>query len=215
MSNWDDIVSSEMVQRRRYEQRRRAEQLTQTRRRIVEATVELHRTIGPAASRISEIARRAGVQRATVYNHFPDDASLFSACSGHWRALHPAPDPAGWLALDDPGGRLRLGLSELYSWYRETEPMTSHVLRDAELLPALARIVESGLGRYLDRAAMVLAEPFRARGRRRQRIEAAATAAVGFHLWRALAALGDEEAAGLAAGLVELAAAGGAAPRLS
>ncbi|MCY7302061.1 MAG: TetR/AcrR family transcriptional regulator, partial [Thermoleophilia bacterium] len=43
------------------------------------------RTVGPAATQISEIARRAGVQRVTVYNHFPDEASLFAACSAHWR----------------------------------------------------------------------------------------------------------------------------------
>ena len=124
-----------MAEKRKYELKQRGEQLEETRRRITEATIELHRTVGPAATQISEIARRAGVQRVTVYNHFPDDASLLAACSAHWRALHPAPDPAAWLATGDPGTRLRLGLGELYAWYRETEPMTANVLRDAELYP--------------------------------------------------------------------------------
>jgi AcrR family transcriptional regulator len=199
-------MSSEMGEKRKYELKKRAERLAETRRRITEATVELHRTVGPAATQVNEVARRAGVQRMTVYNHFPDETSLFAACSAHWRALHPAPDLAAWHAVEDPGARLRLGLRELYAWYRETEPMTANVLRDAQVLPALRAIIDGGLLRYLDQVRMVLTEPIGARGRRRERVDAAARAAVDFHTWRALAPLGDADAAELAAGLVELAA---------
>jgi len=195
-----------MAQKRKYELKKRAEKLADTRRRIVEATVELHRAGGPATTQVSEIARRAGVQRVTVYNHFPDEHSLLAACSAHWRALHPAPDPTAWASTADPGDRLRLALDELYAWYRETEAMTANVLRDAEIVAALRPIVENGLGRYLEQVRTTLAEPFRARGRRRERIDAAIRAALDFHLWRALAPLGDREASRLAAGLVELAA---------
>jgi AcrR family transcriptional regulator len=195
-----------MGETRKYELKKRAERLAETRRRITEATVELHRTVGPAATQINEVARRAGVQRMTVYNHFPDEASLLGACSAHWRALHPAPDPAGWRAVADPGARLRRGLRELYGWYRETDPMTANVLRDAEVLPTLRAILEGGLLRYLDQAHQILTEPLGASGRRRQRVDAAARAAIDLHTWRALAPLGDTEAAELAAGLVELAA---------
>jgi AcrR family transcriptional regulator len=187
--------------KRRYELKKRAEQVEQTRRRITEATIELHLTVGPAATRISEIARSAGVQRLTVYKHFPDDAALLGACSQHWRALHPAPDPAAWGAVADPGERLRMALRELYGWYRETEPMTANVLRDADRLPALRRIIDDGLGRYLEAVRGLLAQPYRARGRRRQRLDAALQAATGFHLWQALALLGDDEAAEIAATL--------------
>ncbi len=195
-----------MAAKRKYELKQRAEQLVETRRRIVETTVELHRTVGPAATRISEIARRAGVQRVTVYNHFPDEESLFGACSDHWRTLHPAPDPAPWTAIPDTGERLRTALGEVYRWYRETEPMTSNVLRDMERLPALREVVDAGLGGYLDAVRGLLAGVFRARGKRRTRVDAALRVAVAFHTWQALASLGDDEAAGLAAGLVELAA---------
>jgi AcrR family transcriptional regulator len=193
----------EMATKRKYELKRRAERLDETRRRITEATVELHRTVGPAATQISEVARRAGVERVTVYNHFPDQASLLAACSAHWRSLHPAPDLDGWRKVADPQRRLQAALRELYEWYRETEPMTANVLRDADVLPALAKILHRGLGRYLDDAAHTLAEPFRVRGRRRERVEAAARAAVDFHVWRALSRLGDAESAELAASLVE------------
>lgn len=195
-----------MSTRRKYELRKRAEQLEDTRRRITEATVELHRTVGPASTQISEIARRAGVQRMTVYNHFPDEESLLAACSAHWRALHPPPDLAAWLEIEDPAERLRLALRELYAWYRETEPMTANILRDAEIVPAIGPLVEHGLGSYLGEVRRVLTEPIRVRGRRRERVAAAARAAVDFHVWRALAPLGDGEAAELSAGFIELSA---------
>src|SRR4029450_8097705 len=83
------IVSNEMSEKRKYELKKRAERLADTSRRITEATVELPRTGGPAATHLNEVARRAGVQRMTVYNHFPNDTALLTACSAHWRALHP------------------------------------------------------------------------------------------------------------------------------
>ena len=76
---------------RKYELKRRAERQSETRHRIVAATVELHTSVGPARTTISAIADRAGVQRHTVYAHFPDEQRLFQACSTHWRELHPLP----------------------------------------------------------------------------------------------------------------------------
>jgi AcrR family transcriptional regulator len=181
---------------RKYELKQRAEQVEETRQRIVEATSELHLERGPAATSIAEVARRAGVQRRTVYNHFPDDSTLFEACSAHWRAQHPPPDPSGWTDL-------RQGLRELYAWYRETEPMTANVLRDAEVLPSLRAVMEPGFGAYMGAVRDVLA----AKAGRGERVEAAIRLATDFHSWRSLAPLGDEEAAELSAGLVELAAA--------
>jgi AcrR family transcriptional regulator len=142
------------------------------------------------------------VQRRTVYNHFPDDAALFAACSEHWRTRHPAPDPAGW-------SDLRQGLRELYAWYRETEPMTANVLRDAEVLPSLRRVLESGFEVYLEAARSVLARGLRPS----RRVEAAIRLVAGFHGWRALAPLGDEEAVELAAEFVERAEARRDRPR--
>lgn len=166
----------------------------------------LHLTLGPAATSVSEIARVTGVQRVTVYNHFPDEGSLFAACSGHWRAMHPAPDPATWVSIAAPARRIRRVLRDLYAWYRETEPMTANVLRDAEVLPALRAVVDAGLTPYLDAVCQIIAAPFAAGGRRGDRVDAAARAAASFHFSRALASLGDAEAAELGAGLVEIAA---------
>ena len=199
-----------MSEKRPYKLKKRAVQVEETRRRITDATVELHRTVGPAATQITEIARRAGVQRVTVYNHFPDGAALFAACSAHWRALHPAPDPAGWLVEVEPGERLRRGLGELYAWYRETEPMLANILRDVDVVPAMRPFVEEGLGGYFEAAREILGGPFRAtlRRRPRMRVETAVSAVTDFYVWRSLAPLGDADAADLAARFVELAATG-------
>jgi len=199
-------VYIEMATQRRYELKKRAEGMEATRRRIMETTVELHRTVGPAATQISEIARRSGVRRVTVYNHFPEERLLLAACSAHWRSLHPTPAIEPWLQIEDPSVRLRTGLEALYAWYRETEPMTANVLRDAEVMPALHDILDGGLLRYLDRARDALAAPFGIRGRASVRVVAATGAAIEFHTWRRLSALGDAVAADLAASMVERAA---------
>src|SRR3982750_3841889 len=88
--------------KRRYEKRARAAQEEATRQRVIDAAIGLHGTVGPARTTISAIAERAGVRRATVYRHFPDERSLFLGCSGAWRERHPVPGPAAWSAIDDP-----------------------------------------------------------------------------------------------------------------
>lgn len=118
---------------RKYELKRRAERQEQTRQRIVEAAVELHRTKGPAQTTLSDVARLAGVQRHTLYRYFPDERSLFLACSGHFTESNPRPDTAVWRTVADPEQRLRRGLDELYEYYERVEDMLSSVLRDAEI----------------------------------------------------------------------------------
>ena len=120
--------------KRRYELKERARRQAETRQRIVEATVELHTTVGPARTTISAIAERAGVERHTVYAHFPDDRTLFRACSTHWRAEHPRPDVQRWLELDVPEQRLRGVLSDVYGWYEEVASDLEVLLRDAPLV---------------------------------------------------------------------------------
>ena len=105
--------------RRTYELKRRAERQDQTRQRIVDAAIALHTTVGPARTTISAIAERAGVQRHTVYSHFPDERTLGLACSGCHVERNPLPDVTVWRGIDDPEGRLRLGLTELYAYYAQ------------------------------------------------------------------------------------------------
>ena len=100
----------------------------ETRQRIVEAIVELHEEIGPAATTVTAIADRAGVQRLTVYRHFPDDLALLGACSAHWFAGHPLPDPASWAGIPDPRTRLESALNRLYGFFRNGAPMLESIL---------------------------------------------------------------------------------------
>lgn len=130
---------SEMV-RRKYRQKRRAEQQEQTRARIVQATMELHEELGPARTTISAIAERAGVERLTVYRHFPDDRELFKACSGRFLELHPPPDAANWGDADAPQERARSALLAFYRYYRRTAAMWRNVYRDIDLVRANAEV---------------------------------------------------------------------------
>ena len=163
--------------------KKRAERRRETRRRIVEAAVELHRARGPARTTVKEIAERAGVNRLTVYNHFPDMADLLGACSRRWTERHPPPDPARWREIQDPRERLRAALADLYAYYERTEPMTANVLRDAEAMPELAAVLDGTLVPYLGRVRELLAEGW---GGRRRRLLAALALALDFHTWRSL-----------------------------
>jgi AcrR family transcriptional regulator len=170
---------------RKYELKQRAESQTATRERIVEATVELHDSVGPARTTISAIAERAGVQRLTVYRHFPDEHALFTACSGHWRAKHPAPDPAAWAALADPEERLRVALTEIYAFFRATEGMTGNLLRDLPELPALQDVAASFI-QYWQGIPEVLHRGWSVRGRQRTVLRAVIGHAVEFETWQSL-----------------------------
>lgn len=184
-------MSSE-TEKRPYRLKRRAEAQEATRRRIAEAAVGLHGSVGFVATSISAVAERAGVQRATVYRHFPDEPALLAACSAHWDATHPAPDPGTWAAIDDPEERLRAALAGLYAWYRDGEEMLANVLRDAPHVPALQEHV-AGLQGLMAAVEAMLLERRGLRGARRPRVAAALGHALDFHAWRSLAGRGLED----------------------
>lgn len=131
---------------RTYTLKRRAEQQANTRRRIVEATVDLHSSIGPALTTFSMIAKRAGVQRHTLYAHFPDEWSLNLACSGLALERDPLPDPMPWRNIEDRRERLSAGLAALYGWYERNADLVSCVLRDAEFHEPTRDIVATRFG---------------------------------------------------------------------
>jgi AcrR family transcriptional regulator len=204
-------VSSENLQTPRvYRKRRRAEQEAATRLAITEAAVRLHGTVGPARTTIQGVAAEAGVQRATVYRHFPDLESLFMSCSAHWASLNPPPDPTSWNAISDPDERLRQALTELYTWYEWAEPMLTNVFRDAPLVPATARAGETFEHRFKALHAALM-RGRRARGRARVRTAAAIGHALEFMTWRSLTrgqGLETDEAVGLMIALVAAAGSG-------
>jgi AcrR family transcriptional regulator len=195
--------------RRPYRQLRRAELEAQTRLRITEAAMKLHATVGPLRTTVTAVAEEAGVQRGTVYRHFPDEDALFGACSVHWFSLNPTPNPNDWVQIDDPAERLRRALAELYRWYERNQRMLDNVLRDAPLVPAVRPPVQ-GFQRQLMAMQTVLMRGRRQRGRRRTLVGGAVGHAIGFGAWSSLVrenGLDSAEAVDLMAAMVAAAGA--------
>jgi AcrR family transcriptional regulator len=191
-------------QKRQYTMRRRAELEEETRRRITESAVELHEEVGPAQTSISAIADRAGVRRSTVYRHFPDEDALFTACSAHWRAANPPPDPASWSSIADVHQRTRMAIRSLYGYYDSTEAMYTSLLRDEQLVPAVEKRLREFHG-HLRSIQDDLAAGRGLRGRRAQHTRAAIGHALAFSTWRSLTRdqeLNNQEAAELMARFV-------------
>jgi AcrR family transcriptional regulator len=167
--------------KRKYELKRRAERLNETRNRIVEAAVDLHTSVGPAQTTISAIAARAGVERHTVYAHFPNEEALFQACSTHWRAAHPLPDPGRWATIDDPTAQFRAALHALYGWYEDVEDDLAILIRDSAV-HGLTGELQRERTRALEH---VLASLLRGWPRRKA-VRAALGHALEFETWRSL-----------------------------
>lgn len=192
------------MSKRKYTKRRRAAQEAETRQRIVAAAAELHGEKGPRDTTVSAVAARAGVQRLTVYRHFPDDHALFRACTAHWLAANPPPEPAAWSGVADARARSRAALAALYAYFRRTSEMWRLAYRDLDELPALLGPMRE-FEQYLDGVREDLFGAW-APGRR----EAGSMRAVLGHClryssWRSLDAegLADDEMAELAAGWLQ------------
>lgn len=148
--------------------------------------MDLHEEVGPAQTTIAEIARRAGVQRLTVYNHFPDESELFGACQAHWMLLHPLPNLTAALAKPDPVRRLEAVLRAHYGWYRETEPMAEKVQRDRGAVPPLDQLLEATADARLAELAGALTVGFGGPGRAIKHRRALIRLALDFWTWRRL-----------------------------
>ena len=166
---------------RTYKLNRRAERLAETRKRIVEATVGLHTSVGPAQTTISAIAEQAGVQRHTVYAHFLDERELFAACSAHWAALHPFPDPARWADVDDPEQRLQQALDAVYDWYGRVGDDLEIFKRDSGIHSRTAELVAQREQRLLS-----LRDGLAAGWSRRKAVRAAIGHALELETWHSL-----------------------------
>ena len=179
----------------------RAEALEATRRRITESAVALHGSLGPSRTSMSAVAEHAGVRRSTLYRHFPDEDALFDACSAHWAAQNPPPDPGPWAAIEDPAQRLAAALGELYPWYRGARLMIENLLRDVEMPVVQRNLVP--FQAYLDAVRAML---LTGRGRTTKTTRAAVGHAMSFTTWRSLACeqgLSDAAAAKLMCGFVD------------
>lgn len=171
------------MMKRKYTLKRRASKQQQTRERIVDAAMALHEELGPAATTISALAKRAGVQRLTVYRHFENDEELFGACTSKWLGLHPPPDLSKF-ENENPAARTHAFLLALFRYYRKTEKMWSGAYRDVEKVPALAEPMK-GFDNYLAGIAKELAVDWAQS--KPKLLQATLGHAVRFATWRSLA----------------------------
>ena len=169
---------------RAYQQRARAVSSGHTREQILDATIALLEEVGFAATTIAAIAARAGVQRLTVYRHFPDDRALIDGCAARWRALHPMPTDR-WSAIADPRQRMRVAVEAVYDYYVTAAPMLAQLMRERERLPAVARWLEP-YARLLTQLGERLAEGWGLSGRPRSWLDALITHALSVGTWRSL-----------------------------
>lgn len=192
--------------KRPYRKKKRAEQQEKTRQRLVESAVHLHGTVGPANTPMAAVAEHAGVPRSTLYRYFPDEPALFDACSAHWAAQNPVPDPTSWMEMEEPEERLRKALGELYSFYRRNHRMLDNLFRDEPLNESVKRTF-AGFRGYLDEVRRLLADGFHTDSGSEAALLGAAAAghAVSFSTWRSLAVeqgLDDDQAVELMVTLV-------------
>lgn len=180
---------------RGYRMGKRLEDVEDTRRRITEATVELHGTVGPAHTTISAVADKAGVQRSTVYRHFPNEEALFGACTSHWFARHPWPRSEAWRDEAEPVARFERGFGDLYRYYEENEQLLSNTFRDIKVMPSF---VGELMRAQLDGSHAALLEGWPGGGTD-GRLSVAVAHAIDFRTWQSLAykGLGPREAAQL------------------
>lgn len=171
-----------MSDKRVYRMSTRARAQDETRQRIVDATMRLHEEIGPRATTISAIAERAGVQRLTVYRHFPDENAVFQACTSHWLSLNPPPDSDVWRSIRDPEERLSAALAAFYGYYAATRRMWAAAHRDVTEVPALQGPM-AGFAAFVASAADALTDDFRAGPERTPRILVTIRHALGFPTW--------------------------------
>lgn len=187
------------MEKRKYQKSKRAQQQEQTRARIVEATMALHEELGPANTTIKAIAEKAGVQRLTVYRYFPDDTSLFQACSSLWMQHNPPPDSSKWLNIKDSHKQAEQALLMIYQYYRHTESMWYAIYRDVDEVEAL-KAPMAQFESYLDHLTIELLPAWNKTGEKKKRLQITIRHCVRFSTWQSLKQeqLSDKKMASLA-----------------
>jgi len=184
---------------------KRADHVDRTRRRITEAAVRLHTSVGPSATTMAAVAEEAGVTRLTLYRHFPTKDELFGACMSHWRALHPPPDPDAWRRLGTIEARLERAVTELYRWFSANHDDLYPIYRDIAFTPeATLRVRQANTDVIVD---AVIGDATGSAASER-RLRAALGHVVSFWTWQSLVVdqgLSVRDATSMAIGFVAVA----------
>lgn len=173
------------MEKRKYKMTRRAQEQERTRQKIVAATMALHGSVGPKATTISAVAEKAGVQRLTVYRHFPDEESLFLACSTQWLSENAPPNISDWADQRNPQKRTAHALLSLYGYFGETRDMWQLVYRDIDQVPAMQRPLDE-FHDYLSSIRDDLLAGWQPKGRKSQPLRATVGHVLRFDTWNSL-----------------------------
>lgn len=125
----------EIVTRRPYRQRLRAERTAGTERRIVEATLAVHDDQGISATTVRDIAERAGVAPSTVLHHFPRMDDLIRACGALAEQLLPMPDESVLAGASGTFERVASMAQAMFEWWDRMGPGFDHLRVDRRRIP--------------------------------------------------------------------------------
>jgi len=122
--------------KRDYRLGRRGEMAEETRRRIVEATFDLHFETSIAGTTMKDIAERAGVSVGTVYHHFPTYNEAVQACGAYAFEKSRPPLPATFRGLRSQKERVERLAAELFAFY-DRFGMLERARAERHLVPAV------------------------------------------------------------------------------
>jgi AcrR family transcriptional regulator len=183
---------------------KRAASVEETRRRIVDATLDLHTSQGILATSWEDIARRADVAPATVYRHFPTLDELLPACGE--QSMQQLALPSDEQIAERFRGtrsrreRLRRLIEELFGLYERGGHVLHAVRRERALLAPLQRDHEE-IEQRLDALTAAALEP----SELGEQEIAVVRALTDYDAWAALRARGitGPDAVDVVAGLLE------------
>jgi len=165
---------------RKYSLGKRAQSVEETRRRIVDATFELHNEKGILSTSMQDVAERADVALRTVYYHYPSINDLVQGCAYKVIALLAPPTPAIFDGLTTVEARVRRLVRELFAMYERGAHQIETARCQQNEVAALAGFVanEAAMREALVREAL---RPFKVRPRAVREV----TALTDFYVWKA------------------------------
>jgi len=128
---------------RSYQMGKRAESAAQTRQRIVEATMALHRERGIAATTMKEIGERADVGIGTVYHHFPRYEDAIRACGARTAEQARLPTAEIFDRARSLFARVAVLVGELFAYY-DRHPTLPLARFEQARFPVLSEFVTRG-----------------------------------------------------------------------
>jgi AcrR family transcriptional regulator len=175
---------------RKYSMEMRTAAVEETRRRIIDATVQLHNEHGVSATSMQDIADRAGVALATVYRHFPSLDDLVPACGGRNLEMNPPPTASVFERLDSGDDRVRALVQALFTHYERGVRPYEVGFAEAVTLPVMAGLMNE-LGAHVEGLVTGAIAPFNPD----RALHALAVGLCDFRVWRSLTEAGLSSAA--------------------